>query len=279
MKNTKELVDKIRELEQRRDLLATSISSLKNKLLNKEITIEQYQTAFYLSKYPQVKNNKLKFLNKEIFNLNSQLQNLKYRSPKTSQVTICILLVLLIGFVVFFHSFTLTGFFAFEEETGFGLLEVNQEFMQDLTLKLNLNNIKSLKISGKFINYSNKSTIKVYALVDDKEIIILDNSLITSLETKSSPTNAMNTKVGDIITKQKQQNFDISFENLCKESCLLNKINIDKLVIKTNNVVLQINNLAYFSGEAYFDFNLLTLNKIFPESNSQLNLHRSTSNE
>lgn len=73
----KELVNKLKLLERKRDLLASSKSFVEDQFVKDKIDIEEYEIARSFFDFPEKKEKRIKKLNLEIAGIKSKIETMK----------------------------------------------------------------------------------------------------------------------------------------------------------------------------------------------------------
>ena len=167
-------IEKLRELENERDLITVSINLLKEKLEKKEISLADYQSVYAIKQIPNLEHKKLSNLNKQISEMKESLKT-KPQTNKLYAIAAFIIVGLVILAVLFGQS-NITGLFTYERLSYQDMI-VDQSFVNDKIIEFNITNLVSLKVTG-YLTYTEESDFEILLLTDQGKLVVLDKDML-----------------------------------------------------------------------------------------------------
>jgi len=298
-------IEKLRNLESKRDLLATSINLLKEKLEKNEITLTDFQSIYAIKQIPDLENIKLSNLNRKISALRESLQT----KPKTHKpyAFAAFIIIGLVLFATLLGQSNITGLFTYED-SNYQDMVVDQTFINDKTIDFNITNLLSLKVIG-HLSYTEESDFEILLSTDQGNFVVLDKAmllvskvkdksqknLITGMVVDEEVKEVKEDKKNQIVNLNKQiktKKINISLTptkeikdtalNLTKET--LNITEPNNPLIEANETIKLTNNLTLNVTEINKTINITKLNTTIKESINiteniiELNVTNKTSN-
>ena len=239
----REKIKELRELEDRRDLLASSLNNLKQKLNNSEINIREYNSIIALKNNSYLEEQTLKALNQKISTIKDKLRHHKQNNKPA--VIIAFVIIGLIIVLAISQQANLTGLFTYQEKQTL-VLPIEKTFNETSTIQFNISKLDSLQLDGS-LNYYDNFSFEVILITDKGNFTIANEKSIKSLLKKVGPKSKSNLVTG-LITNE--ENITLNQSNATVEPTeeiieiindsqdnVSNEIDINESIIKINTSI------------------------------------------